>query len=209
MIIFTVCYNTPKFVEYQYLLLKKFLKDDFKYIVYNNTCTNTKDGKIYISEDDKNNNKELNLICNKYNLDNIEIPKCIYKDNNKDYYSDKDISTRAGTSISYAIQDVIKKLNNDEIGFLIDSDMFLINNFSILEYLENNDISGIYQNRENIDYFTNQLFIFKINKIEKENLKYINFMPGKINNINIDCGADLYYLLNKEKKLNNKKMLNY
>ena len=78
MKIFTVCYNTPKFVEYQYLLLKKYIEDDFEYIVYNNTCTNTKDGKIYINVNDKQNNIELNSICDKYNIKNIKIPEEIY-----------------------------------------------------------------------------------------------------------------------------------
>ena len=39
IIIYTVCYNTPKFVEPQYNLLKKYISDKFEYIVFNNRFT--------------------------------------------------------------------------------------------------------------------------------------------------------------------------
>ena len=79
--------------------------------------------------------------------------------------------------------------------------MFLLEKFSIKKHMENVDIAGIGQNRENINYFTNQLFFFKLNNINKENYKYINFMPKNIDGLDIDCGADLHILLKKQPNL--------
>ena len=71
--IYTVCYNTPHFIEIQYQSLKKNIKDDFEYIVFNNTMTNTT-----ISQTNINNNNELRRICTKYNITFYDLPKHIF-----------------------------------------------------------------------------------------------------------------------------------
>jgi hypothetical protein len=209
--IFSVCYNTPIFVKYQYLLLKKFLKNDFKYIIYDNTCTNINDGKIFKSKEDLENRKLLETICNELVIDIVRIPEEIYSvlmPTNTLYYPNYDVSTRAGSSISFACDDIIKKSTNEDIIFLIDSDMFLIKELNF-DYLGDFDIFGIPQNREHINYFTNQLFIFRLNNISKDNIKYINFYPRNIDNIDIDCGADLHFLKQNQPNLKYKNFKNF
>ena len=39
------------------------------------------------------------------------------------------------------------------------------------------------------------------NNISKDNIKYINFYPRNIDNIDIDCGADLHFLKQNQPNL--------
>ena len=202
--IFTVCYNSPKFIQYQYLLLKKYLVNDFEYIIYDNTCTDTKGNKIYLTNDNIDNKNELLKICDKYDIKVNEIPTKIYgvKLNDGSYcFPNYDPSTRAGKSISYACSDMISKTEINDILFLIDIDMFLIKKLDLFDKFGDNDIIGIIQNRYHINYFTNQLFCFSKKNIKEKNIKHINFLPSKIDEINTDCGGNLSYLLNDQPEL--------
>ena len=210
--IYTICYNTPKFVKYQYLLLKKFIENDFKYIVYNNTCTNTKDGKIYISEDDKYNDNELNLICKEYNIENIKIPSELYgvPFENSLYYSNNDPSTRAGISIDYATKDLLNKYDKNNIFLLLDNDLFLLNNFNIVEFMKNISLSSRLQYRKEeklVKYINNHIVIFNTNKIDNNLFdRYFSFKPDIIEENVCDCGANTYYII---KDLNDYSYINW
>ena len=72
--IYNVCYNTPEFIEPQFKLLQKFIKNDFKYIIFNNTNTD----KVITQENTKNNIL-LKEICSKLKIDNYDVPKKLFE----------------------------------------------------------------------------------------------------------------------------------
>ena len=192
--IITVCYNTPDFIEYQYRLFKKNLINDFEYILYDNTGTHIDTIKYQ---------PEVIRICAKLGIKRHIIEKKIYSvsTNGSIHYPDWDVSTRAGISITYSIQECIKNENPTKI-LLVDTDMFLINKLDLSIY-DNSDIvgkAGVGTDNENvISYFTNQLFLFDVDKIEKKEM--IDFMPNTIEGINVDCGGNLYFLFKKQPEL--------
>lgn len=193
--IITVCYNTPKFIEYQYLLFKKYLLTDFEYIVYDNTGTHV--NTIEYQAD-------VIRICSELGIRRKSIKKEIYgiPDNGSLHFPDWDVSTRAGKSITYSIQECIKNENQTKI-LLVDMDMFLIAPLDLPTYYDSDIVGkpgeGTDNNGNVINYFTNQLFLFDVGKIKKKEM--IDFMPNTINEINVDCGGNLYFLFKEQPEL--------
>ena len=202
--IIVINYNTPEFIEYQYSLLKKFLNNDFEYVVYDTSPTHkdTEKYSILVRQICKDLNITLNIIPNYiYGVPQIEN----LAPNDKDQiltYPDWDVSTRAGKGITYAIQDCINK--GDTKILLIDADMFLISPLDLSKYYDK-DMVGIPSTRldqygEYLNYFTNQLFFINTEKIEDKRM--IDFSPCTINDRNLDCGGKLYYILKIQPELN-------
>ena len=188
--IYTVCYNTPDFIEPQYKLLKKFIKEDFVYVVFNNTNTN----KI-TTTNNINNSIHLNNVCNSLNILCFDIPKEIYKN-----VGDGNASKRAGLSINYATYKLLSQYGFNNTFFLIDSDAFLINEVDVENFMENKKISGRIQKRitnekEELNYITNQVVIFKPSLFLKEDfIKYFSFDTYNYNGCTCDCGGRIHYL---------------
>ena len=102
--IYTVCYNTPQYIEPQYKLLQKYIKNEFEYIVFNNTMTNSAPGAPgthgadgAISQRDINNNNMLQDVCKKHNIKVFNLPRELFRG-----MSDGAASGRAGTAIDFA-----------------------------------------------------------------------------------------------------------
>jgi len=193
--IYTVCYNTPQYIEPQYKLLKKFVKNDFEYLVFNNTMTNR-----VISQQNINNNKILNTICQKYNIRLLNIPKELFKG-----ISDYDASRRAGIAINAAHSILFSNYSFNSTFFLIDTDAFLLTPFDIEKFMENKKLSGRIQYRKGttgtISYITNHIVIFKPEAFDKNKfLKYFSFLPCNIDNTSCDCGGNINFLFNEMKK---------
>ena len=62
VLIFTFAYNHPDFIELQHKLFQKFLKDEYEFVVF---------------DDSKDNNitNEINLVCQKNNIKHVKIRK--------------------------------------------------------------------------------------------------------------------------------------
>lgn len=196
--IYTVCYNTPHFIEIQYQSLKKNIKDSFEYIVFNNTMTNS-----HITQTNIDNNNNLVYICNKYNIKFYDIPKNIFNTMN-----DNNASLRAGTAIDYSNKILFNTYDLSNTFFLIDSDAFLITEFNVNDFMQNKKISGRIQLRnglhELVQYITNQIVIYKPSLFNKDLFfNNFSFLPGSIDTTaNCDCGGKIHYIL-KSIDLNN------
>jgi hypothetical protein len=81
--------------------------------------------------------------------------------------------------------------DHDDIVAIIDSDMFLVKEFSIAEYLSGYDIAGQPQSRADVHYLWNGIMFFNMNTLP--NKKTINCNCGIINNQGCDVGGYLYY----------------
>ena len=63
--------NNPKFIELQYLTLKKFVKGDYKFVVYNHAKDYADCSNYY--NDNNNYKKDIKNICEKLNIECINI----------------------------------------------------------------------------------------------------------------------------------------
>ena len=191
IIIYTICYNTPDFIEIQYKSLKKYLTNEFQYIIFNNTMTNTNITKTNID----NNNTLINA-CNKYNLKFYDIPKYIFNNIN-----DNNASMRAGMAIDFSNKILFNNYDLTNTFFLLDSDAFLITEFNIEEFMQNKKISGRIQLRkglnEEVKYLTNQIVIYKPSLFEKDLFfKNFSFLPCIIDfKAQCECGGKIHNIL--------------
>ena len=191
VIIYTVCYNTPHFIEPQYNSLKKYVKHGFEYIVFNNTYTNS-----VISQINIDNNKELIRVCNKLNIKYYHLPKNIFNN-----VQDNNASLRAGIAIDYSHKLLYNDYGLNHTFFLIDSDAFLITDFDINNFMLNKKISGRIQMRhganEVVKYLTNQLVIYKPSLFDENIfLNNFSFLPGLVDySANCDCGGKIHNML--------------
>jgi hypothetical protein len=191
--IYTVCYNTPEFIDYQYMLLKKHISDDFTFYIFNNTQTHG------MTHNSIMNNYKLTTECNKHKLRWFDVPADIFIGH------PSDPSSRAGIAIDYSTQFLISHIkpdsSPDDIMFLLDSDAFLVTDFNVSVFMTNTLLSGREQYRNDKDgntikYITNQIVIFKPFRLEElGHIKYLSFKPVNINGASCDCGGMIHYIL--------------
>lgn len=178
--IYTYPDKRPDFILRQNISLKKFLKDDFEHIVINNGSTN--ELRIEIEKISKENNITHFFVENP-NHNNPTIA-CSYP-------------------INQSLYRFIKKEKNANISVIIDSDMFFLKEFSISEYLGDNEIAAIKQIRGNVNYIWNGIVF--INHKTIKNIKDLDFNHDVINGNITDVGGNMYYYFknNPECKLKN------
>lgn len=191
--IYTVCYNTPELVRYQYLLLHKYIKGEFKYHVFNNTCT-----EYPLTQYHARLHSALMSVISDYGLSWFDVPVRIFAAH------DSEPSTRAGIAIDYATRTLLDTtgITEGDIMFLLDADAFPIAPFDVNLFMEGVLFSGREQIRKDlagtdIRYITNQIVLFRPRELEhKDMLKYISFAPRNINGALCDCGGSIYHLFN-------------
>ena len=113
--IVTIANKHPEFIEWQYLSLRHFIKEDFNYIVF-----------------DSSGNQDISSVCKNLQIENIRLKHEI-----------KDPSLNVAGLLNEMWNSQVKDFNG--ILFYIDSDMFLINNFDIGKIIENYDLAFVPQ----------------------------------------------------------------
>ena len=165
MKIVSIITNNPIFIELQQKTLKKFVKQEYEYIVFNDgkdwpDYTNFNDpsqGKISII----NKCKELNVRC-------INIP------NEQHKFNKRAASIRHVDSLSFLLN--FMKLNIDEY-LLLDGDMFLISDLDLNIY--NNFHSAlVIQERPNLTYMWGNFFYLNLNKAKNIDKIDFSIVPG-------------------------------
>tara|TARA_B110000967_G_scaffold210101_1_gene270680 strand:- start:3995 stop:4846 length:852 start_codon:yes stop_codon:yes gene_type:complete len=165
MKVLTAVVNNPTFIEIQYHTLKKYMKSEYEFIVFNdakNFSDFTNDGDITIKE-------QIEEVCKRLNIKCINIP-------NEQHKLNTCAARRCADSMNYMLQ---HKLNNPDKYLVIDSDMFLIDDFHISDY-EDYQISGVLQKRLNgkVNYIWNGLYYFNIHKMNNKELLNWDTKPG-------------------------------
>ncbi len=184
VLVITHCYNRPDFIELQSKSLLKFLKDDFEYVVFNDGPTQ----------------KLAELIeetCQKLAIHCIRIPQEIHQQPYLLRAAWEDIncpSVRTANAIQYSFDTLA--FEHEGIVAVLDSDMFLIRDFSIVNYLGDYDLSGVAQWRGangSIQYLWNGILFFNMDTLP--NKKSLNFNCGSIDGNHTDTGGYTHYYL--------------
>jgi hypothetical protein len=127
-LIITSAYNQPEFLEFQYRTFKKFLKEDFKFVVVDDSI-------------EQHNTDAIKNICVTFSLEYIRFPQdmhCRYLP----YPSCPTAiaSVRHAEVMQYGIDKCV--LTHEGPVLIIDSDMFLIENFSVTDFLHGYHIAS-------------------------------------------------------------------
>lgn len=117
---YTVSNRRPDFIVLQSESLKKYVKEDFEYIVVNN-ATNWWD------------DFSIRKTCLEIKIKLFDAPK------------DKSSAVRP---INFLMQNVIGKETVADLSVVMDSDIFLISEFDFKSYISGYDVAGIYQQRQ-------------------------------------------------------------
>jgi hypothetical protein len=98
--------------------------------------------------------------------------------------------------INQSLNKFIKNEKNAELSIIMDSDMFLIQPFSFIEFIEDNEIAAVKQKRgENVKYIWNGIVI--INHKEIKHLDELDFNYQIINGHHTDVGGNTHFFFEK------------
>jgi glycosyltransferase involved in cell wall biosynthesis len=156
-------FNRPDLLPIQIKSLQKNLKNDFEILILHDSRDNQ-----YV--------KEFQEICNEFKL----------KFYHHVSYPGKDPSRYHGECIQWAYDTIVKQECVNDITLILDHDMFLLEEFDIINFLGDFDISGRHQSRESVEYIWPGLIMFKYNSIK--DIKF-DFYPGVYFGQMLDTGG--------------------
>lgn len=177
--IFTSVVNRPDFVEIQEKLFCKFLKDNYQFNVIDDSI----DDEI---------SQEFKEVCEKYAIAYYRKPQ----DPNKKFDNPLAGARHATETIQWTYDQIIKKNHSEDLVLFCDSDMFLLDDFSIEEYIKDEVIGGHLQVRGNVRYIWNGIMFFNMKRICEIDPD-LNFSDGVVEGQMTDIGGHLYYYFKK------------
>lgn len=166
--IFTSVVNRPDFVPIQSKLFKKFLKNEYKFHVVDDSI-------------DTRVTEEFQWTCKTNDIEYYRKPPT-----NKPMNP----AQACAHTVQWTYDNIIRKNHADDIVFFLDSDMFLIDDFDIEEYMEDAIIAGLPQVRGHVTYMWNGIMFFNMPKIED---KDIDFSDGIVEGEMTDVGGHTYW----------------
>jgi len=167
--IFTSVINQPEFAKLQAQTFKEFVDCEYEF---------------HLVDDSINLSNEFIEICDKYNI--------IYH-RKEEKITPHDPMMGCAFATQWTYDNLIRKCSNDIVLFL-DSDMFLLEKFNIVDYMKDKTLLGCYQRRGHVEYLWNGILIFNMPKVLslKGNL---DFSAGIIDGEFCDVGGGTYYFL--------------
>lgn len=183
LLVITHAYNRPDFIEMQHKSFKKFLKESYRFIVFNDAS-------------ERSVRKEIRKVCRRLGLTCIGIRPSLHL---KPYLERlpgetlDDTAVRCADAVQYSLNTLGFRYKGKVM--IIDSDMFLVRDFSARTYLDGYDMAGLPQSRSNVDYLWNGLVMFDMMTLPDKGS--INFNCGRVNGIAVDVGGHLYHYFKK------------
>lgn len=183
VLVITHAFNRPDFIPYQYHTFKKFLNDDYKFVVFN-------DAK------DMNHKNKIEEVCHNLGIECVRIPQEIH---NRPYLKRlpgedyNNSCVRCANVVQYSLD--VLGFDHDGIVMIIDSDMFLVKPFSLESFMTENqiDIAGVFQGRERINYLWNGIVFMNMNTLP--NKRTLDWNCGKVEEVSVDVGGHTHYYL--------------
>jgi hypothetical protein len=187
ILLFTYAYNRPDFIEIQYKTFKKFLKDDYEFVVFNDAR-------------DHNMEQQIINMCKRLGIRCVRIPQEIHERPYLKRWPEESKhapAVRNCNVVMYSLNEVGFK--HDGIVALFDSDLFLVRDFSISEYTKGYDLAGLPQPRNDISYIWIGLAFLDMRTMP--NKTTIDFNCGRVGNQPVDAGGQTYYYLKNNPQL--------
>lgn len=174
ILIVTPTANHPEYITLQDQCFKKYLQDDYEFIIFNDARDLTMQA-------------EIDGVCASLDIKSIHMPQ----DNRPEGTVYSWASYRHGQTMDY----ILKTIGHDYPGIMaiVDSDMFLIKEFSAVNFLEGYDIAGLSRGPEDNDsaYMWPGLLFMRMNTLP--NTDTISLQPDDA--LGFDTGGALYHYL--------------
>lgn len=187
LLIITHSYMRPDFIEIQEKTFRKFMKTPYEFVVFN-------DGKT------KAMARSIKKTCDQLNIKCVRIPQKIHKGP----YLPRDPGepfnhpcTCCANVVQYSLNEL--GFEHDGLVMIIDSDMFLIKDFNVEEYMKDCDLSGVPQSRGHINYIWNGIVFFNMNTLPEK--RTLSFNCGRVEGIGCDVGGYTHYYFKNHPEL--------
>ena len=195
-IIAATVFNRPDFIPIQLESIKRHVKCDFEYIVFDNAKI---DNGFKYSEQIKSTCKDLNVECVEVPYSKKILDICTTASINENGY------THGAYACYYPIQwcftEFLNNIDHDMV-YIIDSDMFFLNDINLYDLMKGKDLVYIPSFRQDIrqnpmvEYIWNMFCGFNFK--QDPTLKNLNWSNGINGGQMCDVGGGTYtYLLNK------------
>lgn len=167
--VFTFVFNRPDILQYQIDCFKNYLQDDFEFhVVYD-----TRDNQFL---------EQFQEICNR---NDIALHHHISQPGNTPSFYNSD-------AIQWTYNNVILKDEEDCFVVILDHDNFLIESFSVNDFMEESDLAGCVQTRGSVEYVWQGLIFFRKSAVEQEDF---DFYPQAVEGQMLDSCGGTYKLV--------------
>jgi hypothetical protein len=173
--IFTTVVNRPQFVDFQARLFRKYFRNEYQFHVVDDSV------EPHIT-------RRFEEVCRATGATYHRKPARFTRNN---------AAAACAAALQWTFDEIIKKRYSDQIVMLLDSDMFLIENFDAVEYIRGYTIAGLWQKRNHITYIHNVLLIFNMPEIMRFGGD-LDFSSGMLEGCEVDVGGYLYYFLHRD-----------
>ena len=177
--IFTTVVNRPDFVEIQSKLFNKFLKDEYQFHVVDDSV-------------DDQVSAEFKSVCEKNSVQYYRKPQS----DQKKFDNPLAGARHAAETIQWTYDTIIKQNHQKDLVLFCDSDMFLLDDFCLEDYMKNEVIAGHLQVRGHVRYIWNGLMFFNMEKIFKIDPD-LNFSDGNVEGELTDIGGHFHSYFKK------------
>lgn len=169
ILLFTISFNKPDLIKYQYRLLKRNIEDEFYYLVADNST-------------DKNKSKEIEDFCGQERIPFIRLPKNFLKVIGSSYSH--------AASVNWCYKHVVSDFRPRIFG-IIDHDLFPIKSVSISKYLVNQPFYGPLRER-GTGWYLSGVMSFYGYEWTKRNGKF-DYMPTQVDGQYLDTGGSNWW----------------
>lgn len=142
---------------------------------------------------------EINVVCDYRDKKYLKKFETICSDNNVKFYSHKSNSNTSpsgyhGGTITWAYNEIMLKEYPNDYVLIVDHDMFLIDNFNVVDHMKGYDVSGCHQRRGKVEYVWPGLTILDMSKVK--DIEF-DFYPCVADGEMLDTGGGTHTLLKK------------
>lgn len=177
--IYTIAYNQPQYLPYQAKLLAKYLLDT-PYVFHVVDNVSNSDGPN-LHNANLNHKQAIRNLAEEHGITYHENP----------YSDSRTANDSHACALQYTYNGLVKD-SNDTYSIICDHDMFLVEPFSVAEYMQGVDIAGTPQSREHIKYYHPAIMMFSKDMPYKDN---VTLGCGVVDGVNVDVGGLLYHYL--------------
>lgn len=198
--IYTYSHNRPDFISLQYDSIKKHIKDDFEYIVFNNERPGGDGGY------DESKIDFIREECDRLGIQHIrvELDETLQVLNGNKMFEGQSYvngNTACAYSFTWGWKNFVSK--NDCISVLIDSDMFFIKDISICDIMEGYNFAFVPSYRYKKNQYEEIAFKYPWNGFviadtpNMPNPDKISWGDGWIDGLSVDVGGEVRDYLEK------------
>ncbi len=186
--------SRPDYILYQYNSIKKHVKDDVEYIVFNDGM-DTATPSNFMDDQCRQN---VFKMCEALKIECVPIPPQLHRERDRLFPTSatpwaQNYSHRSADACQFMLK---HSLEFEGIVAMIDSDMFFCQDFSFEDYMNGYSMAFLPQERvQGVKYMWNNLVIYKPKELP--NLYQLSFDSGTIEGHAMDAGAMTYYYLTK------------